>query len=322
MAIRASGLQSYIWNNNWRSLAMLIAFPLLILVSGWLITVGWFLFGEGGSPDLAFSSATGMLPIWVPIALGVIVIWFCIAWFSNKAIVDLSMGSKTQSLPTTHPVYQQLETLCISRGITMPKLQILDTPARNAYASGLGDADAKVTVTQGLLDHLEPDEVEAVLAHELTHIQNRDVRTMMIAVVFVGIIALVLEVFARGMFRSSFSRSTRHRRSGGNNAALFIIFAIIVMAIAYFLAKTLRFAVSRSREYVADAGAVSLTRNPDAMSRALRKISGHADIPEASHEVRDILFCDETRGFAGWFSTHPPIPKRLDALSRFGGAQA
>lgn len=321
MAVQATGLRSHIWNNNLRSAAMLVAFPLIVIALGYVLVAAWYWQVDYQTPLYSLALSRDALPLYAPLILMGVGVWFAIAWFTHKAFVDAAMGAPRTEVPTTHPAYQQLETLCISRGIPMPRLQILETPARNAYASGLGDRDARVTVTRGLLDALAEDEVEAVLAHELVHIRERDVRTMMIAIVFVGILALLLEMMARGIFRSSFQRSHRHRRSGGNNAALFLVFAMVALAIAYAIAKVMKFAISRSREYVADAGAVGLTKNPDAMVRALQNIAGHAAMPDASAEVRELLFCDESVGLAGLFSTHPPILKRVEALRIYAGAR-
>jgi heat shock protein HtpX len=300
---------------------MLMAFPLLMAALAAVIMFLWHWLMLANGPDTALALMQRDFPVVSAGLLVVVGLWFVIAWLLNRVIVDAAMGANVTAVPAADPLYVQLETLCISRGLTMPDFRILETPARNAYASGLGDRDARIVVTRGLIDHLQPDEIEAVLAHELTHIRARDVRTMMIAIVFVGILALVLEILARGIFRSSFSRASRHRRSGGNNAALFLVLAMVALALAYLLAKMLKFAISRSREYAADAGAVELTKNPDAMVRALQAISGHAEMAHAAPDAREVLFFDPAKGLAGLFSTHPPIDRRIAALARFAGAQ-
>src|SRR5262249_17267571 len=161
--------------------------------------------------------------------------------------------------------YNLLENLCISRGIPMPRLQIIETDVLNAYASGMSEKNYRVAVTRGLLNTLDDNELEAVLAHELTHIRNGDVQLMVVAVIIAGVITLFGEVVFRGLGRA---RWTSGRSSGGGKGkgggAIAIVIALVIIAIAWFLSLVIRFALSRSREYLADAGSVELTKNPDA----------------------------------------------------------
>jgi len=160
-----------------------------------------------------------------------------------------------------------------------------------------------------------------VIAHELSHIENKDVRTMIIAVIFVGIFAFFGESVIRNMFRVHMPRTSRHRRSGGDNAGVMIVIAIAIMALTYFFALMIRFSLSRRREYIADAGAVELTKNPDAMIRALEKISGRAALEGVPAEVREMAIENPRTGFAGMFATHPPIEKRIAALVQYAAGR-
>jgi heat shock protein HtpX len=179
----------------------------------------------------------------------------------------------------------------------------------------------QVTLTRGLMNTLDDEELEAVIAHELSHIRHKDVRMLIIAVIFVGIFAFVGESLFRNMFRVNFMRSDRHRRSGGGNAGVLILVAFVIVALTYALALLIRFTMSRKREYMADAGAVELTKNPDAMIRALQKISGNAEFTTVPDEVREMAIYNPRVGLAGLFTTHPPIEKRIDALVKFGGGR-
>ena len=198
---------------------------------------------------------------------------------------------------------------------------VMETPAMNAFASGIRPNTYQVTLTRGLMDALDDEELEAVIAHELSHIMHKDVRMLIIAVIFVGIFAFVGEMLFRNMFRINFARSNNHRRSGGGNAGVLILVAFVIVALTYVIALMIRFTMSRKREYMADAGAVELTKNPDAMIRALQKISGHADLETVPDEVREMALYNPRTGLAGLFTTHPPIEKRIDALVKYAGGR-
>jgi heat shock protein HtpX len=202
----------------------------------------------------------------------------------------------------------------------------METDGLNAFATGLHKGQYSVTVTRGLMNTLNDEEIEAVLAHELTHIRNNDVRLLVIAVVFVGIFSFVGEIAFRSMRfgavsgRSSSRRSSSSSSGGGGGAIIAIVAAIAIIAIAYALAIVIRFALSRRREYLADAGAVELTKNADAMISALQKISGNAAV-NAPSEVREMFIENPHSDFAGLFATHPPIEKRIEALAKFAGGR-
>lgn len=317
--IAAAGLRTHIWNNNLKSIVLMAGFPVLLLA----LTYAGALFFAAYSVDAPSAREFQLAWEWtvsaIPFALAAAGIWFVIAWLGYQKMIDAATGARPVSRTAEPKLYNLLENLCISRGLTMPALRIIETPALNAYATGLSERQASVTVTRGLMDSLNDDELEAVLAHELTHIINRDVRLLVISVIFVGIISFVGQVFARGMLHGSLSRAGGARRGGGGNAGVLIIVALAIVALAYVLAIMIRFAMSRKREYMADAGAVELTRNPDAMISALNKISGRSAIEDAPEEVRQMFLDNDTASFAGLFTTHPPIPKRIAALQAYAG---
>ncbi len=331
------GLRTYIWNNRLKSLFLLAGFPLLLL----LICFGFALVISAWSdPDVGegIAYAFTLVPSLIPVALGGALIWFIIAWFANQKIVDVVTGAKKTDRATEPRLWNVLENLCISRGITMPRLRIIETPAMNAFASGIHKNQYTVTVTRGLLETLNDAELEAVLAHELTHIENRDVQLLVIAAVFVGIISLVGDILIRGprlLFSGGSSSSgggggswggggggrssSKSSSKGGGGAIILILIAVAIFLIARLLAIALNMAMSRKREFLADAGSVELTKNPDAMIAALRKISGHSDL-HAPAQIQE-MFLDHPRaaGFAGWLSTHPSIDDRVANLVDFAG---
>lgn len=314
----AYGLKTHIWNNNFKSLLLLVLFPVLILALIYAGLLLWAGYVEGRSAQAGFAFAAKTFPRTIPFTLAGVGIWFGIAFMGHQAMIDMATKSKSVTKSEEPRPYRLLENLCISRGITMPKLKIIDTPVMNAFASGLNGKNYTITLTRGLMEELDDGELEAVIGHELSHIKNRDVRLLVIAIIFVGIISFFGEGIVRSMFRTNMSRISRTRRGGEVNAAVLIIIAIFIMAIAYSLAMLTRFALSRRREYLADAGAVELTRNPDAMIRALQKISGRAKL-NASMEIREMAFENPKTGIADLFATHPPIEKRIAALVEYAG---
>ncbi|MCC5996711.1 MAG: M48 family metallopeptidase [Oceanicaulis sp.] len=320
--IAAAGLRTHIWNNNLKSIVLMAGFPLLLLAltyAGALLMIAWSVDAPGQQEfALALDWTLAAIP-WALLAAGV---WFVIAWLGYQKMIDAATGAREVSRAADPRLYNLLENLCISRGLTMPSLRIIETPALNAYASGLSERQAAVTVTRGLMDSLNDAELEAVLAHELTHIRNRDVRLLVISIIFVGIISFVGQIFARGMLHGSLARAGGARRGGGGNAGVLIIVALGIVVLSYVLAIMIRFAMSRKREYMADAGAVELTRNPDAMISALNKISGRSAIEDAPEEVRQMFLDNDTSSFMGMFTTHPPIPKRIAALQAYAGGSA
>ncbi|WP_300527463.1 M48 family metallopeptidase [Maricaulis sp.] len=325
MLLGAAGLRTHIWNNNLRSIILLAGFPLLLVLIGYALTLVWMgLSGDDlpavkvvGAPaaDVGgrMANAADHLPQIGVISLALAAVWFVIAWFFHQRMINAATGARPVSRQDETELYNLLENLAISRGLPMPRLAIIETGAMNAYASGITEKSYTVTVTRGLMDALNKDELEAVLAHELSHIRHGDVRMLVIAVIFVGIISFIAEIGFRVLIRSGGGG----RRSGG----VLILIAAGLIVIAYILAILIRFSLSRRREYMADAGAVELTKNPDAMISALLKISGQTEIEKAPSEIREMMIDNPRSGFMGVFATHPPIEKRVDMLVEHAGGR-
>ncbi len=317
----AVGLQTHIWANNTRSVVLLAGFPVLmvgILYGLQLMLMGFgILPNSGGSLGADMALAASWLATTIPLAIIFSAIWFAIAWFGNQAMIDAMTGARKVERRSEPELYNLLENLAISRGMQTPTLRIIEADGLNAYASGLHEGCYSVTVTRGLMQALDRGELEAVLAHELTHVINKDVRTMVIASIFAGIISVVAELVLRSLFYS---------RGGGRrdnkNAMPLILIGLVIAAVGYGLAIVIRMSLSRTREYVADAGAVELTKNPDAMIGALRKIEGRSSLP-GPDEVQQMFLDNQPngKGLEGLFATHPPISKRIEALIKFGGGR-
>jgi heat shock protein HtpX len=331
------GLTAWRSSNNTKSILLLAAFPaLLVLLLGVMSFIwgammggGHYGYGYGSWQEFGLHSVLGtgspldfalsVIATWWPVVLGIAAVWLMIGYVFNDAIIHMATGAQPVSRTDQPELYNLLENLCISRGLQMPKLYIIDTDVMNAYASGIDQKSYAITVTSGLLQALDRNELEAVLAHELTHIIDRDTRLLIITIVFVGMISFLAQLLWRGIRIAAFTRGRRSR--GGGGMILMVAIAAVVMFLGYLLALLLRFALSRRRELLADAGSVELTKNPDALIAALLKISKNADVPHVPSEVKQMMFENPPSAFdfGGLFSTHPSIEKRVQVLQGLGG---
>src|SRR5262245_38210512 len=280
----AYGLYSHIQSNRRRSVVLLIGLFLLVYVLTFAgALVAEVLFGGDARLDFLLNAALRRTVYSLPwVTIGTIV-WILIAYKFHQSMIDAITGGQEVTRQEQPRLYNLLENLCISRGISMPKLKMMESDALNAFATGLNEKQYSVTVTTALVDRLEDAELEAVLGHELTHIRNGDVRMLVIAVVMAGVISFFAEMVFRLFFQGGlrFGRGSRSSSSdsgkGGGGVVIAIVIAVALMALAWLLSIVIRFALSRQREYLADAGAVELTKNPDAMITALRKIENRGE---------------------------------------------
>ena len=319
---QAFGLYTHIQSNKRRSIALLIGLFLLVYVMVYAgALVAEVLTGDAPL-DYLLQAALRDLVTALPWATLGAALWIVIAYYFHQNLIDAVTGGEEVSRREAPRLWNILENLCISRGITMPKLKVMDSDALNAFATGLNPKQYSITVTRGLVDRLDDAELEAVLGHELTHIRNGDVRLLVIAVVIAGVISFFAELVVRIFFQSAFywgGGGRRRESRGGGGAMAAILIAVALIAIAWLLSIMIRFALSRSREFLADAGSVELTKNPDAMIAALRKIEGRGDIERANSAVMEMCIDNPREDFADLFDTHPPIEKRIDALVRYAG---
>lgn len=332
MALATVGLNTHIWNNNIRSILLLCSYPLLLTAMLWAIC---FLAGAGIMPqpealqggDFDFRGparfATSAAIQYLPLVLTLVSIWFLIAWFFNTRMVRALSHSRPVTRKEEPELYNLLENLCIAAGMPMPRLEIIETHARNAFASGVDRNSYTITITRGLLGALTRDEVEAVLGHELTHIRNRDVRLLIVSVIFTGLLGFAAQMawssFRYNMWAGS-GRRFRQRRNQGNSVPimLFILGVMAILWIGYTATLFTRFALSRRREFMADAGSIQLTKNPEAMMRALLRIAQRDRIPEATGDIA-LMCIENSHPFLGLFATHPPISTRIRIISETTG---
>lgn len=321
----AFGLYTHIQSNRRRSIALFIGLFVLVYV---LVFAGALLAEAISIPDAPLDylvqAAVHDFVLAAPVATVGTIIWVLIAYKFHQRMIDAVTGAHQVTRTEEPQLYNLLENLCISRGLPMPSLRIAEDDALNAFATGLNEKQYSITVTRGLMGALNDAEMEAVLGHELTHIRNGDVRMLVIAVVIAGVISFFGEMVFRLFFQSARfggfgGRRGGSDRKGGGGAAIAIVIAIVLIVVAWLLSIVIRFALSRRREYLADAGAVELTKNPDAMIMALRKIENRGELATANSSVMEMCVDNPRQGFSDLFATHPSVDARVDALVKFAG---
>ena len=303
------GIRQQIARNNIKSILFLLAFPLLILVGAYVVL---YILSD---QDIEHTNTQFLSTI--PMVLIGVAIWFFISYFFHTQMIQSATHSRPLERRENMRVYNLTENLCMSVGMTMPKLYIIESDALNAFASGINEKTFAVTLTRGIINRLNDEELEGVIAHELTHIRNRDVRLLIVTIVFVGIFATIADFALRMLLNGSMS-SSRNRKNDKGGGALVLLIILLVAGAIYFLSILFKLALSRSREYMADAGAVELTRNSLALASALKKISGHSTIREVQNdEVKELFIDYKAQGFFSLFATHPPIEKRIQVLEQY-----
>ena len=324
--LSAAGLYGHIRNNNIKSALLLAGFVVQVGVLWLGVTLAPAAFGSrllairltvdmGHEPTQAEIYAA-VLQQWMIVAcdyaylpVTAIVLWFAYAYISHRQLIRAATGAQPISRVAEFRLYNLVENLTISRGLPMPQVEIIETNALNAYAAGLDPDSATIAVTRGLLYTLSDAELEAVLAHEITHIRNYDVRLMLVATIFAGALA-----YGGEMMR----RQVSHKSALGRVALLgdfmILIVAVVMASVAGASGIMSRFALSRSREYLADAGAVELTKDPEALISALQRIAGHDEIEGLPVTMRAMMISSQIDGL---FATHPSTESRIAVLKTF-----
>ena len=324
------GIHTQQASNNMKSLLLLLLFPCILLgvVFVFLVIVNMLgisdpAYGETSEVNWAYVNYEMMHVL--PWVVGIVGLWFLIAYFMNTSMVRRATGARPLERRENPRVYNIVENLTMACGMPMPKVNVIDDPMLNAFASGIDDKSYTVTVTTGICDRLNDEELAGVIGHELTHIRNRDTRLLIISIIFVGIMSTIMSLSVRLMWNNMIfgTRRRDEKNSGGGILLLFVV--IILSAIGYFFTLLTRFAISRKREYMADAGGAELCGNPLALASALRKISAHPGLGQVQREDVAQLFIIHPKGLksslAGMidslFSTHPSTESRIAYLEQF-----
>ena len=307
-----------IWDRidaNRRSTALF--FVLFVLfTAAFFAAIGVFITLYAGVPEedqLRLSVQIAIAAALIALGIGVMM------YFSAPATVLMVSGAHEVTKEEEPELYRVVENLCIGAGLPMPGVYVIEDGAPNAFATGRDPGSASVAVTRGLLDKLDKRELEGVIAHELSHIGNYDVRLLTLLAVGVGLIALVADLMLRFTWYGAGARSSNRSRGGGAAAAIILIVALLFIILAPIVASVMKLAVSRRREYLADASGAMLCRNPDALADALEKIAADPEPLEAANKATAHLYISnpmhEHQSFLNnLFSTHPPIAERVRLL--------
>ena len=340
--MRYVGIHTQQWSNNLKSLLLLLLFPCILLGMVYLFLV---CVNALGVTDPAYGQPVEtvdwdyvnyeMLHV-VPWVIGIVGVWFLVSYFANTSMIRHATGARPLERRENPRVYNIVENLTMTCGMDMPKINIIDDPQLNAFASGVDRASYTVTVTTGLCDLLSDRELAGVIGHELTHIRNRDTRLLIVSIIFVGIMSTIMSLALRFMWntmiygdgnrRVSSSNSSGNGR-GGNGVAIIVVLlvAAVLATVGYVFTLLTRFAISRKREYMADAGGAELCGDPLALASALRKISGNPALSDVDRQDVAQLFIIHPqmnlKGFtalmSNLFSTHPSTESRIRYLEQF-----
>ncbi|MBR3548176.1 MAG: M48 family metallopeptidase [Bacteroidaceae bacterium] len=331
------GIRTQQVKNNIKSLILLALFPCILLgvIYAFLVALAYFGVSDPGYGDVVTVDwdyvnyeMKAVLP-WVLVIVG---IWFAISYFSNTAMIRKATGARPLERRENPRVYNIVENLTMTCSMPMPKINVIDDPQLNAFASGIDDNSYTVTVTTGICDRLSDDELAGVIGHELTHIRNRDTRLLIVSIIFVGIMGTLMTLAVRIMWNTLVfgggNRRVGSRGKNGNSGAAIIVVmlvAVVLASIGYLFTLLTRFAISRKREYMADAGGAELCGNPLALASALRKISNDPGLSEVEREDVAQLFIihpqalvkDISSFLNSLFSTHPSTASRIAYLEQF-----
>jgi heat shock protein HtpX len=303
--------------NKRNSVILVILFVFFITILGGVL--GWALFGD---PRMAIPS--------ILLALVVSLVMALIGYYTGPAAVLSLSGAQPIAKEDDPQLYNIVEELSLASGLPIPALYIINTDAMNAFATGRDPQHAAVAVTRGLRDRLTRDELQGVIAHELSHVQNYDIRFMTLMSVLVGVVVLLSNIGMRSMFYGGNRRSRDSEGRGSNPLAIILVILAIVLAIlAPIFAKLIQLAVSRQREYLADAAAARLTRYPEGLARALERLAADEnELPTASGATAHLYITEplmargRRAGGSGMWSSHPPIEERVARLRSIGSMQA
>ncbi len=283
------------------------SFFLVLFFIAFLVGLGWIV-------DRAYEGSMGFLVLAAIIA----VVMTLIGYFHGDKVVLWTAGARALAREDNPYVYRMVENLAITSGLPMPKVYWMDDPAMNAFATGRDPRHASIAVTRGLVEGLENEELEGVLAHELSHVGNYDVRFMTLVSVLVGLLVIFSDIFLRHLWWTG-GRSSRSDRSNAGGILAFV--GLVLIILSPIIGQLIQLAISRKREFLADASGALLTRYPQGLASALRKIAlSGKPVRNASNATAHLYFANPFggagRGLRNLFSTHPPIEERIKALEQ------
>lgn len=318
----------FIDSNKRKTVLLMVLFPVSLVI---LVYLGILLFSSMGSSSAnnnvsAVTMANQLAIQILPIISVIAILWIIISYFFGQKFI-LSMAGAVELTKETAPeIIRMVENISITAGLPMPKVYAINDEGMNAFATGRDPKHSYIALTKGIINKLEKPELEGVIAHEMAHIGNRDIRLMLIMVVCISFATIAAEVLLRvGMTRGSSSGKNK-----GGAQMLFLILALVLYLYGYLVAPLLKLAVSRTREFQADATAALITRNPQGLISALKKISGNSEVERLNDKEPMAPMCIESplkpekqnslfSKISGLFSTHPSIEDRIKALMTMDG---
>jgi len=296
------------------------SFLLAILVVAFLAAFGFVIgysIGYGSGDEVAFGIGA------LVIAVGIGTIGALFSYYGGDKLVLSSSHAKEISPQQAPALYDVVNEMAIAAGVPMPKVYIIDDPSPNAFATGRDPQHSSVAVTTGLLQKMNREELQGVLGHEMSHVRNYDIRFTLIVGVMVGSMALLAGLFLRYTFFFGGGRRGSNRDGGGGLAILMILLGVVMSVVSYFFGALVQMAVSRQREYLADASSVELTRNPHGLESALAKLaSDNEPLHSANGATQHLYIVNPLKKLGGGsalFSTHPPIVDRINRLRKLTG---
>jgi heat shock protein HtpX len=298
-------MYSQIASNRRKSLLLIAVFIGFILALGWIV-------GQEVN-----AGAYASLPLAFILSLGMSLVGF----YSGDRVALWTASAKPLAKQDNPYIYRLVENLCLSAGLPCPKIYLISDPAPNAFATGRSPKHASLALTSGLVEQLKNEELEGVIAHELSHIKNYDIRLMMLVVVLAGTLVLFRDLIWRSI---GFGGRKRGNKEGGQGVLLFFIIGLVLSILAPLIAELIKLAISRKREFLADASGALLTRYPEGLASALEKIAAYQMPLKQANQATAHLFIASPfgerakRGLANLFSTHPPIKERIKALRSMG----
>lgn len=293
-------MYSQIDTNKRKSFLLIIFFVIFVLFLGWVV-------GQISNAGYAGIIIAAIIALFMSLS----------GYYSGDKVALWSAGAKEIKKTDNPYVYNMVENLCIAAGVPAPKVYIINDSSPNAFATGRDPKHASIALTTGIIDKLENEELEGVIAHELSHIKNYDIRLMTLVVVLVGIVSLLAHWFLRFSFFGGRSRDSKQ----GSAGTILLIIGLVLMILSPIIANLIKLAISRKREFLADASASLLTRYPEGLAKALEKISqSNQPLKKASGATAHLYiaspFGNKKNITSKLFSTHPPIKERVNALRK------
>jgi heat shock protein HtpX len=303
----------HIKSNNRKTMLLVALFPIALIALTCLFILAALSFAAEPGQNVASQALSVAASVAVPVA-GAALIWMLISWaFGDSMMLAIAGARQIGEDEKEHRrLFQSVQNVALAAGLPTPKVYIIDDSGMNAFATGRSPGDASVALTRGIVQTLDRIELEGVIAHEMAHIGNRDIRMDMLIITGLGVTIFTADI----LLRMALSSSSDDKEKGQARAILFAVWGALAV-FNFIVSPIIRMAISRKREYLADATGALITRNPRALAMALSKISGNSQVDSigGGKMMAEAFIADPRKSFAGLFATHPPIEERMRRLN-------